>query len=152
MSTALEKAHAARKARAAAGEVLVRLNPIEKAQKKPKSLRLAVNAKCFDCVGQDCDPGWRKRISECAVTKCPLNPVRPYQKGGEDEHEDAEADSPTIVGVDREGLVLYALLSDERILRSPEFRTEEAAEDSLGNYPNTVADLLTEGWAEADNV
>lgn len=62
-----------------AGE-LTRLNPIEKSTAAGgKSLRLAVNAKCFDCVGQDCDPGWRARIGGCPATRCPLHSLRPYR-------------------------------------------------------------------------
>ena len=149
MSTALEKAHEARRAAKEAGQTVVRLDPIEKAKRKPKSLRLAINAKCWDCVGGASDPGPRGRIRDCTVTKCPLHPNRPYQKGAEDEAEAGE-DEITIRNVVREGVALYALLSDERILRSPEFRDESTAEDSLGNHPSTVAELLAEGWVEAD--
>ena len=57
-----------------------RLNPLEKAGKNPKSLRLAVNAKCYECEGEDADPGWRSRIKGCIIPDCPLHPVRPYRK------------------------------------------------------------------------
>ncbi len=57
-----------------------RLNPLEKAKQNPKSLRLAVNAKCFECEGEDYDLGWRGRIKECIIPDCPLFPVRPYRK------------------------------------------------------------------------
>ena len=57
-----------------------RLNPLEKAGKNPKSLRLAVNAKCYECEGEDYDPGWRGRIKNCIIPDCSLHPVRPYQK------------------------------------------------------------------------
>ena len=33
-----------------------RLTPLEKVKAKPKSLRLAVNAKCYECEGEDFDP------------------------------------------------------------------------------------------------
>ena len=33
-----------------------RLNPLEKAKVNTKSLRLAVNAKCYECEGEDADP------------------------------------------------------------------------------------------------
>lgn len=82
---ALEKAREAMQAKREAGERVERLNPVEKAGKNPKSLRLAVNAKCYDCQGRDCDPGWRSRVGECSVVTCPLHPVRPYQRG-EDGH------------------------------------------------------------------
>lgn len=61
------------------GRATPRLDPVAKAKTKPKSLRLAVTAKCWDCVGGDADPGPRQRIRECGVRRCPLHPVRPYQ-------------------------------------------------------------------------
>lgn len=57
-------------------------SPIEKSEQNPTSLRLAINAKCYDCQGQDADPGWRQRIADCNDVACPLVPVRPYQKLG----------------------------------------------------------------------
>lgn len=87
MSTPLEKARAARAEKLAAGEKIERLSPLEKAAKNPKSLRLAINAKCYSCQGEDSDPGFRKRIGTCDVTTCPLNPVRPYQRGEDDDSE-----------------------------------------------------------------
>jgi hypothetical protein len=123
--TPLERAHAARKARAAAGEALVRLDPMEKARRKPTSLRLAVNAKCADCVGWHGDPGARGRIRDCSCTKCPLHPVRPYQKGGEDE------DQPLLQNALREGVYIYVSLTDDRIFRSASFASEEIAEAAL---------------------
>lgn len=83
--TPLERAHAAMRARREAGETITRRNPLEKAAGKPTSLRLAVSAKCFDCVGRECDPGWRDRIRTCTVARCPLHPVRPYQRDDADE-------------------------------------------------------------------
>jgi hypothetical protein len=54
-------------------------NPIEKALKNPKSLRAAINAKCFDCQGQDADPAPKWRIGNCEMPDCPLYSLRPYQ-------------------------------------------------------------------------
>jgi hypothetical protein len=54
-------------------------NPIQKALKNPKSLRAAINAKCFDCQGQDADPAPKWRIGNCEISDCPLYPLRPYQ-------------------------------------------------------------------------
>ena len=56
-----------------------RRDPIEKLAERPESLRLAVTAKCYDCVGQDADASWQWRIGNCGVTGCPLYAVRPYQ-------------------------------------------------------------------------
>ena len=58
-----------------AGEVQS-LNPAEKARKNPRSLRLAINAKCWDCT---C--GQRAEIKHCPMeTNCSLWPLRPYQQ------------------------------------------------------------------------
>lgn len=76
------------RARREAGEIIIRRTALEKAAENPRSLRLAVNAKCFDCVGQDSDPGFRDRIRTCPVSRCPLNPVRPYQKSSDEDAEE----------------------------------------------------------------
>ena len=89
--TALEKAREAMAARRAAGEVIVRLNPIERARAKPKSRPLAIAGKCFDCVGQDSDPGWRERIRECASKTCTLVNHRPYKRSDEEQESDVNA-------------------------------------------------------------
>ena len=61
-------------------------NPLEKLQENPKSLRLAINAKCWDCSNFQ-----REQIANCHLTKCGLWHVRPYQKKGEEKDEvDAE--------------------------------------------------------------
>lgn len=54
--------------------------PLEILARNPRSLRAAINAKCWDCVGQDADPAPRRRIGECGCTSCPLHAVRPYQR------------------------------------------------------------------------
>lgn len=56
------------------------LNPIEKANSNPKSLRLAINAKCYDCVCYI-----KKEITRCEIKNCPLWNVRPYQNNQETE-------------------------------------------------------------------
>lgn len=82
----LDKAREAAAARRAAGlPVAERLDPIEKARRKPTSLRLAITAKCWDCQGGASDPNPRGRIGSCEVTRCPLHPVRPWQRGDEDD-------------------------------------------------------------------
>ena len=57
-----------------------RFDPIEKAKRKPTSLRLAINAKCWECQGGNLDPHPRWRIGNCEVVDCSLYPNRPYQK------------------------------------------------------------------------
>lgn len=56
-----------------------RQNPLDKARAKPGSIRLAVNAKCYDCQGRDADPGVTERIRTCEIPECSLFPVRPYR-------------------------------------------------------------------------
>jgi hypothetical protein len=55
-----------------------RLDPIAKAKANPKSLRAAINAKCFDCC---CDQ--YKQVTHCLAIDCPLWNVRPWR--GEEE-------------------------------------------------------------------
>lgn len=62
-----------------------RLDPIEKARRNPKSRKLAIAAKCWDCQGGGIDPGGVQRIRECLSPTCPLYPVRPYKDSPEDE-------------------------------------------------------------------
>ena len=77
--TPLEKAHARMRELREAGVVPERLNPIERARRSPTSLRLAVTAKCFECLGGDDAKNIRREIRECTAIRCPLYPVRPYQ-------------------------------------------------------------------------
>jgi hypothetical protein len=84
---ALEKARLARAAKVAAGELPAYKykSPIERAAAKPKSAKLAIAAKCYQCEGEDSDPGWRKRIGGCSVKSCPLWNLRPYQASDDDD-------------------------------------------------------------------
>lgn len=69
----------------AAGWKPVHRNPIEQALDKPNSLKAAIKAKCWECVGGDHDPGAKFRVRDCEVgARCPLYPHRPWQaiKGG----------------------------------------------------------------------
>ncbi len=45
---------------------------------KQKSLRKSINAKCFDCCGEEL---YRNRIKFCNIIDCELWHVRPYSKG-----------------------------------------------------------------------
>ena len=51
-----------------------RLNPIEKAKANPKSLRAAINGKCFECSDYT-----YKNVRLCLVEECSLWPQRPWQ-------------------------------------------------------------------------
>ena len=81
-SNGLERASARRAELRAAGVKVERLDPLERAARSPKSLRLAINAKCYDCEARDSDPNVQLRIGTCTIQTCPLWPVRPYQDIG----------------------------------------------------------------------
>lgn len=55
-------------------------DPIAKAKRRPESLRAAINAKCWDCVGAGQDPNPRGAIRTCTCSRCPLWAVRPYRQ------------------------------------------------------------------------
>ena len=61
----------------ASGEIeVVRLNPIQKAKENPTSLRLAIDAMCWDCMGRT---NSSDDIRNCSAKNCPLYPVRKYK-------------------------------------------------------------------------
>ena len=74
----MKEASEALKAKREAGELEI-LDPLEKARRNPKSLRFAINGKCFDCEGGNSDPSIQWRIGNCVMPDCSLFPVRPYQ-------------------------------------------------------------------------
>ena len=53
------------------------LNPIEKAKQNQKSRVLAINAQCYDCMGQE--SGWRNEVRNCPSINCSLFGFRPYK-------------------------------------------------------------------------
>ena len=57
---------------------LTRMNPIQRSQANPRSLRLAINAKCYECLG--CLPSWRREVENCTSPKCPLFAQRPRRE------------------------------------------------------------------------
>lgn len=52
------------------------LSPLERAQKNPKSLRAAIDAKCFQCQGDGEDPGTWERVRTCTIPDCGLYLLR----------------------------------------------------------------------------
>lgn len=50
-------------------------DPIQKAKDNPKSLRAALNAKCWECACYQ-----RKEVTECTAKDCPLWRLRPWQR------------------------------------------------------------------------
>lgn len=68
--------------------------PMEKVADNPTSLRICVNAKCYDCNGAE---NYVNRTRYCTIFDCPLWGVRPYSKGITPEqcleYEESGADS-----------------------------------------------------------
>ena len=75
----LAKAQAKIEEMRAAGWKPVVLNPVDKANANPRSLKLAIRAHCWNCMGQNSDPGVKLRIRDCAILNCALHPHRPWQ-------------------------------------------------------------------------
>ena len=50
------------------------LTPAEKAVENPKSLRFAINAKCWDCTCEQ-----KREVTLCEFTDCSLWHLRPWQ-------------------------------------------------------------------------
>jgi len=69
----LKKAQEIMRRKRESGELEI-LTPIEKAKRNPKSLRLAINAKCWECSNES-----RVEVKRCHITGCPLWAVRPWQ-------------------------------------------------------------------------
>jgi len=78
LATAQDAAVKARNARLDAGLSAFR-TPGEILAEKPHSMRAAINAKCWDCVGGGEDAGWQWSIGNCTDTECGLLNFRPYQ-------------------------------------------------------------------------
>jgi len=51
------------------------IDPIEKAEQNPNSLKYAIRAKCFNCSGFE-----KKEVTNCEMFDCELFNVRPWQK------------------------------------------------------------------------
>lgn len=79
-AAALAAARLASQTARANGIPVERLTPTEKHVAEPRSLRKAVTAKCWDCVGAGQDPNPREQIRECPMTRCALHSVRPFQR------------------------------------------------------------------------
>ncbi len=76
----LDKARAKKKELKSSGMLKV-VSPTQRALAAPKSLRKAVTAFCFECVGGDGEPGARNQVRNCTAHRCPLFGVRPWQRG-----------------------------------------------------------------------
>ncbi len=89
MNTGLEQARIKQAEMKSAGIKIIPIDPIEKARRNPASLRLAINGKCWDCIGAGNDPNPRGAIRDCEIPDCTLWPVRPYQSIRHDGIEQA---------------------------------------------------------------
>lgn len=72
---AIQKAQEALRKKREAGEKIERLDPVQKSMRNDRSLRLAINGKCFDCCA-----GQKREVSLCNIKKCTLWRFRPYAK------------------------------------------------------------------------
>ena len=55
-------------------------NHKEKWEENKSSLRLSINAMCFDCFGGEVGDNVREEIKNCSARSCPLWNVRPHKK------------------------------------------------------------------------
>jgi hypothetical protein len=54
------------------------ITPTQRSRLHPKSLRLAINAQCYDCIYDKADVGsWRQQVEACPSANCPLYCQRP---------------------------------------------------------------------------
>lgn len=89
--TALDMAREKRRQMTEAGIKVQIKNPLEKLADNPLSLRASINAKCYQCEGEDSDPGVKRRIGTCGIRDCGLWAVRPYQgMSAEEDSQDSE--------------------------------------------------------------
>lgn len=112
-----EKAQNARREKIAAGgdSAVVRLNPIERAKRNPRSKVMAIKAMCYHCVGGEQAV---QTIRGCTSTECPLYAHRPYQVGSvDDDGQDEVAAVETVVepvnAADDNGVLLISLVRVE---------------------------------------
>jgi hypothetical protein len=53
--------------------VVKTITPIQRARFQPNSLRLAINAQCYDCIYDKSDVGsWRQQVAACPSANYPL--------------------------------------------------------------------------------
>jgi len=59
---------------------------IARESSKP-GMRGKVNAKCIECIydGNGGGGSWRQQVKACTSPKCPLYPIRPMPKEGDNE-------------------------------------------------------------------
>jgi hypothetical protein len=54
------------------------ITPIQRSRLQPNSLRLAINAQCYECIYDKSDVGtWRQQVAACPSANCPLYCQRP---------------------------------------------------------------------------
>ncbi|GAA6183768.1 hypothetical protein NBRC116595_10160 [Aliiglaciecola sp. NS0011-25] len=61
------------------------ITPMQRAKSNPKSLRLAINAQCYDCIYDKSESGtWRQQVEACPSKNCPLYLNRPTSSSQEE--------------------------------------------------------------------
>ena len=75
-----EKSAQARRERKEAGIPVMVRDPMKRLAANPTSWRLAINAMCWQCQGENADPFVKWRIGNCVCKDCALWRLRPYQK------------------------------------------------------------------------
>lgn len=90
MIDALAKAREASRLLREHGISTVRLSPKQKSLLNPKSLRLAVTAHCWECMGGSQGENTRQQVADCTLEgRCMLWPFRPWQhKADSDSTQD----------------------------------------------------------------
>jgi len=78
LNSGLKKAHKKRQEMRDAGIEIKKRNPYEILEDNPKSMRAAINAKCYDCNGEE---SWLARTKYCNITDCSLWSFRKGGKG-----------------------------------------------------------------------
>lgn len=114
MPNYLEKARKALQEKRQRGEEPERLDPKQKAKRKPNSKALAIAAMCFQCMGEE--KSYRADIRNCTAKGCSLYPHRPFQTTEErleKAHFSKEQQKKHIENCDSNHLVDQHALRDE---------------------------------------
>lgn len=70
-------------------------SPMEKHRLRPTNRKLAIEAKCFDCIYDPTDGGlgtWRRQIAACQIKTCPLWHVRAKSANRRFNEDDEDVD------------------------------------------------------------
>ena len=76
--TPIERGREVRQARVKLG-LSKRRSPIQVSKEKPNSMRCAINANCYECVGRSV---WVEKVRNCSNKECFFHSVRPHINRG----------------------------------------------------------------------